>query len=464
MPTGASPPAVDEYPLADHYRLEMYAPQVGVGARVSVGQWIGNEGPPGDTAAAVRVHAPVTGEVTTLEGTTAGSTLLTVTREDAVADEVAPHAIPADCWLTPLNPETVSLTAFLDRLNEAGIVGLGGGGFPTAAKVALATGNGPAHAVVVNAVACEAGIDSDALILATALPAVATALGALRRVTGAPVVFALGARFKGDADRVRAWLNASVPDAELRQIPEAPAAGAERLLIDTLFRDSDRLRSVRDGQPPTAAGLLCLNLATLNAIGRALTNGEPLVRRAVTLAGSNHWLRIGHPFNALGIEGALRGGGFLSGTCVSREQAVRKTTLAIHPAVARPLPDPCISCGRCRNACPLDLDAEWLYRWIERPKATSSRRQELERNGLDRCFECGYCNLACPSDIDLLAALRAGKADLRGARQAETAQANASQRFIEREARRDANERAAAERRAARLAKRRQPPSSADHG
>lgn len=429
-------------PLAERYRLRIDGPlPVAEGTAVAVGAPLG-------TCAGVQVHAPVAGLVTS------GDTLLTIDTDRAATERTGPVAEAHR--LAPLNPATVTAPELLTRMAAAGLVGLGGGAFPSAEKLrsALAAEHG-VQALVVNAVACEAGISGDALVAATAAATVMDGVQALAQVTEAPVCIAVGAALQSKRRALEAAI-AAMHDAtdkainvQLVDIPDGAAAGAEAVLLRRLYGFH-----TQRGQRPSAAGYLCYNLTTLFALGQALTAGQPLIQRPVTLPGGNAWVRIGHPFAELPVARPWRSGGHLSGQHAPADSYLTKATLAVHRAPPATAATPCISCARCQPACPVGLDPEWLHRLLNRGLATAREPNELTAAGLDRCIECGYCDPACPSDIPLLAQFRRGKVQQGHQRTAAADAARAEQRFAAHEQRREAAATASANRRADRLRQR----------
>ncbi|MEM1432479.1 MAG: 4Fe-4S dicluster domain-containing protein [Pseudomonadota bacterium] len=443
-PAVLQPQAVPSLPLASRYQLTVAAP-----ARVTTGQVVTSGCPLGSAGAVV--HAPVCGTVSSVDALPGQRLELTITTDPAATAACTDtlglcdpaHRLPA------LVPARLTGTQLTQRLHEAGIVGLGGGAFPSADKLQHALQAGSCAAVVANAVSCEPGIDADAAVLADGIPLVLAALEGLAAVCGVRPVVALGAALEPCHEILTAAIDAAPVDLQLLRIPAAPAAGAETVLLEQLYGWRGY-----DGRRPSDDGYLTYNLTTLLAMGAALLDGEPLVQRPITLPSGNRWVRIGHPLAELGVDGPLRSGGELSGRAVERSGAIDKGTLAIHPLPTARAAQPCISCAQCQPACPVGLDPEALHRSVLRVEGAPTGNLELLAPELDHCIECGYCNPACPSDIDLLADLRLGRS-LRHRDRAATAAAERAQlRFEAHEARAQAQAEDAERRRRERLEQR----------
>ena len=317
--------------------------------------------------------------------------------------------------LEPLELATASPRDILQRIRAAGVAGLGGGAFPTATKLLAAQRNAVRH-VIINAVECEPGISCDAALIANDPDPVELGAQAIARLLATDALVAAYGP------------NTRLPDsphwqAHAHREVHTPM-GAERKLVAGVLGDE-----VPNDARPTDHGVVVLNVATVHAIGRAVS-GHPLIDRVVTLPTGNVRLPIGAPLSDH-VSPPFCIGGQMSGVPLQADAAVRKGTNAVWPA--HHFADrPCIRCGDCDRACPELLPVMQLHLAA---RAAAEDRRVTPAQATDaaaRCIECGLCNPVCPSDINVLAALRLAKAD-------------ATNR---------ANRRAAAERNAARAARR----------
>jgi len=309
-------------------------------------------------------------------------------------------------------------------LLSAGIDGQGGAGFPAAVKL-RAVGAVGCRLLLINACECEPGIACDEALLQEASSDVVAAIGRLVRVLAAQrTCIAVEHDKRAAIAALKGALCASTGIETLLFEPVYPS-GAEGPLLDRVMNHLG-LPALPGGCRPSDAGVLCLNLATALALGRAL-QGEPPATRIVTVTGQDArldanvratlgtpvgWLleRLGH---TLADAARVRIGGPLSGhESGALGASITATTHAIHLCAAAPAPDPvptrpCIRCGECAPVCPVALQPQLLH-W----HADASDLPALRRLGIDRCIECGCCDVVCPSALPLTAGFRAARREL----------------------------------------------------
>jgi electron transport complex protein RnfC len=364
-------------------------------------------------------------------------------------------------------------------VHEAGIVGLGGAGFPTALK--LAPNGRRIDTLILNGAECEPYITCDDILLRHDPEAVLHGAAILRHLLGAercllaleqdqPEAYAAIERAlrnsplpggEGPGVREQAPLTLTLPQrerehtVEIARVPAIYPTGGEKQLIQVLTG-----REVPAGGLPADVGVICLNVGTAAAVHEAVAHGRPLVSRIVTVTGQgvrqpqNLLARIGTPIADLieqcgGYTDAAERlilGGPLMGYALPRDDLpLVKSANCILVAgrderAAGKQPQPCIRCGACADACPMSLLPQQLY-WYSRAeqwdRATDYR--------LSDCIECGCCDVVCPSHIPLVQYFRAAKGTL-AARQREREQAaHAKRRFEARAARREQEQRERAE-------------------
>ena len=275
--------------------------------------------------------------------------------------------------------ECADAEAVLERIECAGIVGMGGGGYPTAKKIREAIA-GNADVVIGNGMACEPEATADETLLrrhfdavATGLRIVCDCLGGARGLLAVPP----GSGFAAPAVEVGI----------------AHPGGEERRLVAHLTG-----REVVRGYPADV-GVLVLNVATLFAIYEAVRLGKALRQRLITMAGVDRWVAIGTPLAELGTEFDIaRIGGELTGRAAVPGETIDATVFCL--SRARPSPLPCIQCGQCVPACPEALSPQALHDTFERGDADAVAND---------CIECGACTAVCPSAIDLVNEFRALK-------------------------------------------------------
>ncbi|CAL1239526.1 electron transport complex subunit RsxC [Candidatus Methylocalor cossyra] len=339
------------------------------------------------------------------------------------------------------------------RLHEAGVVGLGGAGYPTAQKLAPR----PVDILVLNGTDCEPYLSCDELLLRQHAAEVLLGAQILRHILGAErILLALqDNQPEAHAAATAALRAGGYPDTMVQVVPARYPVGAEGPLIHLLTG-----RELPSGGVPADIGVACQNVATAAAVAAAVVQGQPLIARIVTLAGGglhqprNLWARIGTPIAHLVAHcGGYRDtaehlilGGPLTGFALPRDDLpIGKTTRGILVAGRGELTGaahalPCIRCGACHAVCPVRLLPQQLF-WYGR----SGQLDHAADHQLLACIECGCCDLVCPSGIPLLQTLRATKGQLL-ARQRERERAErARRRFEARQARQAERRRVQAE-------------------
>lgn len=351
---------------------------------------------------------------------------------------------------TPLpNWQHLDPTILFERVEQAGIAGMGGGGFSTARKLRLAH-QAQVTRIIANAVECEPGITADAALLAEHSTEVAQGLRIVMAVVGAAHgVLAVAADFPAathasiqqclqphsathtDTDTSIATDSGTdtPPYIKCTAIQRTPGAGAERALCQQIFG-----LTLDPSQYPIEHGVLCLNVGTLFAIQQAIVLGKPLQQRLVTVNGDTHWVALGTALSDLldvpEQEDATsawryRVGGHYTGKLSSPQTQVTAATNAVwlvNPAAA----SPCTYCSRCADACPEGLAPQVLLRLCQDPSTEAATQRHTQ--GLSRCTECGLCNNQCPSNIDLLSSFQLAKSEAATQQIAAAVAARAKQR------------------------------------
>jgi len=349
---------------------------------------------------------------------------------------------------------TLSPRSLRGLINEAGIVGLGGAGFPTAVKL------DPPRSVdtlILNGAECEPYITCDDSLLRHFPQEVLEGARILMHILGVPRCL-LGIE-DNMPEAIAALRSARQRDGrsaiEVVPVPSIYPTGGEKQLIQLLTG-----REVPAHGIPADAGVVCHNVGTAAAAFRAVVRGEPLISRIVTVTGRgvrqprNLSVRIGTPIADLvrqcggyseRAERLVLGGPMMGFSLASDDLPIVKGANCILVAAAGELPSrgqtlPCIRCGACADICPVNLLPQQLY-WY-------SRARNLERAGehqLLDCIECGCCDTVCPSHIPLAQTFRAAKSQvIANGRERERAH-HARARFEARLARKDEQRREQAE-------------------
>ncbi|WP_406704324.1 electron transport complex subunit RsxC [Sodalis sp.] len=333
----------------------------------------------------------------------------------------------------------------LERIHQSGIAGLGGAGFPTAAK--LSGGMSGVETLIINGAECEPYITADDRLMQEHTGDIVTGMAVLRHLLQ-PQRLLLGVEDnKPDAiTALKAALRDS-PVGELRVIPTKYPSGGAKQLTKILTG-----KEVPVGQQSAAIGVAMLNVGTVYAIKRAIIDGEALTERVVTLTGEalarpgNVWARLGTPVSHLlthaGFSPAaqpivIMGGPLMGFTLPALDVPVVKISNCLLAPSERELAptepeQSCIRCSRCADVCPASLLPQQLY-WFSRGQEHDKARQ----HHLFDCIECGACAYVCPSNIPLVQYYRQQKAEIRAldddARRAAQAKARYEAKLARRE-------------------------------
>jgi len=411
-------PKILVLPLKQHIG-EPAEPIVKVGDKVLKGQVIAR---PGDHISSP-VHASSSGTVVAIENRPvmhpSGLTATCIIIETDGEEKWRPREHQIHNY-KDLSPEQIR-----DLIRAAGIVGMGGAGFPSYIK--LDPDNKPVHTLILNAAECEPYITCDEMLLREHALEVIVGMRIMKHALGAERCIIGLENDKHSAYRAlrEQVQNTGADFIEVVQVPTVYPAGGEKQLIQVLIG-----KEVPAGGLPIDIGVVCHNVGTAYAVYRAIENDEPLISRYVTIAGSvaqsrNLEVLIGTPVADLieecgGIRKTLNrvimGGPMMGVALHSDEVPVIKTTncILVNSMVADvPLPSrdtfamPCIRCGSCAQSCPIDLLPQQLY-WYARAKDFD----KIQDYHLFDCIECGCCDYVCPSHIPLVHYFRYAKTEI----------------------------------------------------
>jgi electron transport complex protein RnfC len=405
-------------PLLQHTG-EPAVPLVKKGELVRRGQKIADSAPGDGGGTGAPIHATISGKIKPIDRqphpTLVQFTSIVIARQD---DEAPPLEFPEDpAWRECPREQT------LDRIREAGIVGLGGAAFPTWRKLALAR---DVDTLVINGAECEPYLTSDHRLMVAHAPEVVAGASVMARLLGAGrVLFGVEADKPDAVAALEAAIAAQPSSAAPFQVVPCEARypqGAERQLVHALTGRVVPLRAL-----PTAVGVLVQNVATAVAVHDAVRYQRPLLDRVVTVTGPGvHVPRnVRAPIGSLlsdlvafcgGLtDDATRlvAGGPMMGRSLPRLdlpviKGMNGLVVLTGPAPFEKVYGPCISCGRCLEACPLGLEPDQVSLRVEAGHALDG-----EPFGALDCYECGCCSFVCPAHRPLVQFMQVSKGALR---------------------------------------------------
>jgi electron transport complex protein RnfC len=381
----------------------------------------------------VPVHASISGVVKKIEARTQSNNTegLCVVIEAAAGDRTA-DTLETE-YMPPMDPFSCSREDALTRIREAGILGMGGAGFPSHVKLSPPP-HKPIDIIIADGAECEPYLTTDEAVMTEKPHLLIRGLTIVMKITGVTRAII------GMEDNKKNLI--PLMERELRLNEEARNGnldiriglcrtrypqGGEKMLITALTG-----REVPSGGLPMDAGCIVQNVGTLIAIAEAFTLGKPLIDRDLTVSGGacrtpkNIRAPIGTLLSDLPAEfmeidtehlAKILFGGPMMGNAVPRlDIPIQKNTSGIILMTAgETLADaegPCVRCARCIRNCPCRLSPVIMNNSLE-----ADDLDYAVTAGLLDCIECGSCTYVCPARIKLVQRFRVGKQRLR-ARQA----------------------------------------------
>jgi electron transport complex protein RnfC len=403
-------------PLSQHIG-EAAEPLVEVGDKVLKGQLIARS----PSYISAPVHASSSGKVVAIgdypvphpSGMQAACIVIATDGEDR----------PADTRLRLDNVFDADPADIRQRVRDAGIVGLGGAGFPASVKLNPGPGR-EVDLLVINAAECEPYISCDEALMCSRPQEILDGVRIMRHALNArQVVIGIEDNMPTALEQLQHCLDrVGASDIQLTPVPTIYPAGGEKQLIYALTGEEVPSQGL-----PIDLGIVCHNVGTAAAIARALTQGEPLISRVVTVTGegvrqpANLEVRIGTPVADIieecggytdKVARLLMGGPMMGFSLPNDNVPCIKTTNCILAASYRETPpvtaaSPCIRCSDCVDVCPAGLLPQQLY-WY----AHARNFDQIQDYNLFDCIECGCCAQVCPSHIPLVQYYRFAKTEI----------------------------------------------------
>lgn len=407
-------PNIIVLPLSQHIGAPA-VPCVSVGDKVLKGQIVAE--PIGLISAPI--HASTSGEVIAIEdrfiphpsGMTAPCVVIKPDGEDTWIE------------LTPCDDYTqFSHLELVTKIRDAGIAGMGGAGFPTAVKLNPRP-NTKITTLILNGTECEPYITADDMLMRERADQIIEGAKLLAHLLGQPEEIVVGIEDNKPEAIAAMQKAAEGTNVEIAIFPTKYPSGGEKQLIQILTG-----KEVPSGGLPADIGIVVQNVGTAVAAYRAVKYGEPLISRVTTVVGEsveeqkNIDVLIGtpvshilqqHRFHDDDCARLIIGGPMMGFAMEHTEIPVVKTTNCILVPSKTEMPDgepaqPCIRCGMCAEACPVNLLPQQLY-WYSQAEDFD----KLQSHNLFDCIECGACSYVCPSNIPLVQYYRASKGAIR---------------------------------------------------
>ena len=386
-------------------------PVVKRGDEVKVGQLIAKS----SGFISANIHSPVSGKVFKIDNVYDASGF----RRPSIIINVE-----GDEWLETINRSDdidadikLNSKEITDKLNEMGIVGLGGATFPSFVKLMVPEGKKVDY-LIINGVECEPYLTSDHRLMME---------------KGEEMLIGTTILMKGlNTNKAMIGIENNKPDAidhleklatkykgiSIHPLKVKYPQGGEKQLIKALTG-----REVPSGKLPLEVGCVVNNVGTAYAVYEAVQKNKPLFERVVTVTGksvkkpSNFLVRVGTPIKDL-IEAAqglpdntgkiISGGPMMGKAVLNTDIPVVKGTSGIllmaDGDAKRGEVNTCIRCGKCVEACPMGLEPFLLSK-----SSKLAKFDVVEKELVMDCIECGSCSFTCPSNIPLLDYIRLGK-------------------------------------------------------
>ncbi len=386
-------------------------PIVEEGSSVKYGEKIGGYEDT-DQEWAVPVHSPVNGtvkEIKELEHPISGNeeTAVVIKTED---EEKKP-------FYDPIDPDESTREEMLERVKEAGVVGLGGAICPTHVKLSEAKDR-VSH-LIINAKESDPNVACDVRLMIEKPKKMIDGMKLIAQMVGAEnIIFATRTQ-EGEIPEFEKLLERE--DIEIARVRPNYSVGYGRLLISEILD-----KEVPHHKHSVDIGALVHNVGTAYAVSKAIRDGESLVSRGLTyfsedIGGKNLWVRIGTPVGhvldfldapAKDFERVALGSIMMGSSIPDPSVPLLKAHAGV-TGFTEDEPHPyedktwCIRCGYCNTVCPVDLYPQLIMK-----AAKKGDKKWMKKLNPDVCMDCGLCSFVCPSRINYKPILRRAKSEM----------------------------------------------------
>ena len=370
-----------------------------------------------DGTFSANVFSSISGQVIKIEEINNGQgyleTVITIKREH---DEFEPEMDLSEDIVADIIDDRDEL---LKRITYAGIVGMGGAGFPTPIKNSIPEGK-IVDTLIINGIECEPYLTADSRLMEEKAEQIIIGARILNKILGIQKAIIAIDENKPQAISLLHQISKRYIGVNVQQCKSIYPQGGEKQLINAITG-----REVPSGKLPIDAHCVVQNVATVYAIYEAVQKHIPLFRRIVTVSGNisnpkNYLVRIGTPISFVLqenkipidlVEKVIIGGPMMGRTVSSLEMPVTKTTSGIvlltKENACKPESTACIRCGKCVDACPMGLMPLNIRSTVEH-----NETDMLKNLHVQDCILCGTCSYVCPAKIPLLDYCKIGKYEL----------------------------------------------------
>ena len=289
---------------------------------------------------------------------------------------------------------------FISIIKDAGIVGMGGDGFPTYLKYDV---NKNIQTLLINAVECEPCISSDSMIIKEKCESILECLDAIMHIFHISECVIAVCKTNTDVIRVLETYLGTYVNIRMELVPNLYPIGWEKMLIEETI-------GVTCENDPIEKGIVVQNVSTVYAIYQALKYGTPLMERIVTFTGDmflkprNVIVKVGsnvrdviHQFGRYkrNKDVYFVAGGAMMGKCLPSDDLIiepHMNCILVLKANTDIVEEDCIRCGRCIDVCPVHISPVLIGEHLD---------HDLTSYHPEKCIECGLCSYICPARISV---------------------------------------------------------------
>ena len=300
----------------------------------------------------------------------------------------------------------------LKIIEEAGIVGLGGAGFPTASKYDIKLEK--IDTFIINGMESEPYLTADYLLMKNYAKEICRGIKVAEKVLRPRhMVIAISEKNKELVSVFERMAREVNIDLQIKILSADYPQGSEILLIDKITG-----KKIQKGKLTIEKGVIMSNVGTIKAIYDAFFNGKPLIERIVTISGEevpnagNYKIRIGTPLvhivdslNITKTDKIIFGGPMMGNKVKEPSTPIIKGTSGVIFLNEEKIESKnCISCGKCVEVCPMNLIPFEFSKYYEK-----GRYVKMLNANIFNCIECGACEYVCPSRVPLIESIKNGK-------------------------------------------------------